>query len=227
MNMWSLFIALRSAVRIKVRQLTVGLAVAALSGGLFAQAVLAADQPKNSDATTWGGIGWGIGLAADFDLGGSRVANATLVNNIVRITDTSSNVGIGFVLEAHYFLRDYEFAAANVAKNVVNGMCKYYCDVDVAVGPFVAIEVGGGSSATPANGGPITGYALGVMVGLHHPDASRTSSWNFGIGYRIDPKAQVLGDGIKANQPLPAGETAIRFKTEPRGGVMLLSSFSF
>jgi hypothetical protein len=69
------------------------------------------------------------------------------------------------------------------------------------------------------------------MVGMRHPDAtlktSPTSSWNFGIGMRIDPKAQVLGDGIFPNQPLPGGETTIRYKTEPRIGLMLLSSFSF
>jgi hypothetical protein len=68
------------------------------------------------------------------------------------------------------------------------------------------------------------------MIGLRHPTANTTSptqSWNFGVGLRIDPHAQVLGDGIFANQPLPAGETAIRYKNEPRAGIMLLSSFSF
>jgi hypothetical protein len=67
------------------------------------------------------------------------------------------------------------------------------------------------------------------MIGMPHPAAalSPTSSWNFGIGLRVDPKSQVLGDGIIVNQPLPAGESTIRFKTEPRLGLMLLSSFSF
>jgi hypothetical protein len=99
-----------------------------------------------------------------------------------------------------------------------------------AHGPFVAIEVGGGTSATPSANGPITGYAMGWMIGFRHPNSassSSTQSWNFGLGLRVDPKAQILGDGIVANGPLPAGETAIRYKTEPRVGVMLLSSFSF
>jgi len=71
------------------------------------------------------------------------------------------------------------------------------------------------------------------MIGFHHPNATsangssnNTQSWNFGIGLRIDPKSQVLGDGLVANQPLPANDS-IRYKTEPRAGVMLLSSFSF
>jgi hypothetical protein len=70
------------------------------------------------------------------------------------------------------------------------------------------------------------------MVGLHHPDptADKTnnSSWNFGVGLRVDPKAQVFADGVHANQAPPAGYTTQNlFKSEPRYGVMLLSSFSF
>jgi hypothetical protein len=232
--MRGLFAEINGILHTTLRTAVLGLAAAVLSVGLFVEGAVAdgvptTPSPAPSATTTWGGIGWGIGLAADFDIGGARVANATLANGIVRITDTSSNVGVGFVLEAHYFLRDYEYSFANAAKQWI---CSIYCNVDVAVGPFVAIEVGGGSSATPAAGDPITGYALGFMLGLHHPDpsnpkASPTSSWNFGVGLRVDPKAQVLGDGVVANQPLPAGETAIRYKTEPREGIMLLSSFSF
>jgi hypothetical protein len=68
------------------------------------------------------------------------------------------------------------------------------------------------------------------MIGLHNTDKNapvKTTSWNFGVGLRIDPSAQILGDGFVPNQPPPNGETAIRYKTEPRAGIMLLSSFSF
>lgn len=99
----------------------------------------------------------------------------------------------------------------------------------------MAIEVGGGGSAAPSANGPITAYALGAMVGFRHlnvsdsgvPTNNNTSSWNFGVGLRIDPHAQVLGGGFVANAPPPAGETTIRYQTEPRLGIMLLSSFSF
>jgi hypothetical protein len=64
---------------------------------------------------------------------------------------------------------------------------------------------------------------LGIQIRL----SLKNTSWNFGVGLRVDPKAQVLADGFIANQPPPAGETAVRFKTEPRYGIMLLSSFSF
>src|SRR5205085_308945 len=102
-----------------------------------------------------------------------------------------------FVLEAHYFFLEWP-AYKNCA---VYG--DYNCN-DVATGPFVAIEAGNGT--TSSGNGPITGYALGWMVGLHHPNAnaadSKTSnaSWNFGVGLRVDPAAKVLGDGIVANR---------------------------
>jgi hypothetical protein len=223
MNMRSLFFTLHRGVqKYRIRELTKASVATAFGLSLFAQVAMAADPGTSSgkdspDPKTWAGIGWGLGIAADFDIGGKRVADAQIVNGLVRIKDSSSNVGVSFVLEAHYFFTEsrpwpkcYGFGCNNVA-----------------FGPFVAIEIGGGTSAT-TNAGPITGYALGMMVGLQHPDApSKTSSWNFGVGLRVDPQAKVLGDGFVANQPPPAGETAIRTKTEPRYGLMLLSSFSF
>jgi hypothetical protein len=160
-----------------------------------------------TSVTTWGGLSWGIGLAADFDLGGTRVNGASVVNNIVRVTDSSTNVGVGFVLEAHYFFRAREFGGGTTCSST-DPIYQLNCN-EVATGPFVAIEVGGGTTSTPAANGPITAYALGWMIGLRHPSVSvsPTSSWNFGVGLRIDPKSQVLGDGIVANQPLPAGES--------------------
>jgi len=106
---------------------------------------------------------------------------------------------------------------------------------EYAIGPFVAIEIGGGATATPTSNGPISGYALGLMLGLHHPTAAAAdpklsnSSWNFGVGLRVDPSAKVLADGVAANRPPPAGITTTDqlFKKEPRYGIMLLSSFSF
>jgi hypothetical protein len=180
----------------------------------------------NTQTTTygdvsWQGLNWGIGIATNFNLGGKLVTGAEIDNGIVRVTDSSANVGIGFVLEAHYFFKEWPPLAS----------CMGYNCNDIATGPFVAIEVGNGATATPSSSGLITSYALGWMVGLHHPDASsgqsQNSSWNFGVGLNVNPTAKVLGDGFVPNQPPPAGETAVRYQTEPRYGVILLSSFSF
>jgi hypothetical protein len=66
------------------------------------------------------------------------------------------------------------------------------------------------------------------MFGMRHPYSS-SASWNFGVGFRIEPGTKFLGDGIVANQPLPPGEsiTPVRTITEASYGLMLLSSFAF
>lgn len=192
--------------------------------------VVVMQQPKVVD---WAGLGWGLGIATNFDVGGRRVNTASVINNVVRIEDSSSNVSVSFVLEAHYFLRDYFFGFGSkdaCTVSTVGGRSVLNC-TELAHGPFVAIEVGGGSSASPAANGPITGYAMGWMVGMRHPSlipeiASPTASWNVGVGLRVSPNGRVLGDGLVANQALPAGDS-IRYKTEPRLGVMLVSTFSF
>ena len=176
--------------------------------------------------TSWQGLNWGIGIGADFDLDGKRVTGAQIDNaNIVRVTDTSGNVGVSFVLEAHYFFKEW----------LPQPKCRDLNCNEYAIGPFVAIEIGGGATATPTSNGPISGYALGLMLGLHHPTAAAAdpklsnSSWNFGVGLRVDPSAKVLADGVAANRPPPPGITTTDqlFKKEPRYGIMLLSSFSF
>ncbi len=244
--MFGRFIALRKAAEIsRLRPVVTGFAALVLFNGAFAQA---ADLPTKTGTTpygttTWGGLNWGIGIAADFDVNGSRVNTAQIVAAtngvpaIVRIDSTSSNANVGFVLEAHYFLRDFPLYG-KMGMNCSPALA--YCGTEVGIGPFVAIEVGNGASSTPGADKLVTGYALGLMVGFHHnpliyatgltdtPKAPvDNKSWNIGLGLRVDPGAQVLGDGFVANQPPPAGETQIRYKTEPRLGVMLLSSFSF
>ena len=222
------FVAFDSLLRnFRSLRLSIGFAAIGLLCSFLIQSAVAAEITPPYGTTNFAGLGWGIGLSADFDVGGSRVNNTTLVNNIVRVIDSSTNVNVGFVLEAHYFLKAKETGGNDC--HSTSPLLLLNCN-DWATGPFVAIEIGGGTNATPTSGA-ITGYAIGWMVGLHHPDRSPTSnsSWNFGIGLRVDPGAKVLGDGIVANQPLPVGESSnpIRTKLEPRLGVMLLSSFSF
>lgn len=85
-------------------------------------------------------------------------------------------------------------------------------------GPFVALQ----SSANQA----IDAFALGLMMG-RRKGPTDTSSVNIGIGLAFDPSVQVLGHGVKEGQPLPAGETAVRFKKEGRFGWALMTSFTF
>jgi hypothetical protein len=166
----------------------------------------------------FGGLSLGVGLGLTINADRvSRVTSASAVNGIVRVTGTSDAVA-GIVLESHYFfVPNRDFAT------VPQGAWGH--------GPFVAIVAGSSGSNV------ISAFALGWMIGLREPTWNYvnnnwkatygSSSWNFGLGVRIDPSVQVLGDGDVANQPLPAGETAVRFKNVPSYGVIMISSFSF
>jgi len=152
----------------------------------------------------------------------NRVTSASVVSGVVRVSQVA-DAAAGLVLESHYFF-------VPTKPLPIFGVPAY----DWGHGPFVAIV-----ADTSGSNSVISAYALGWMVGLRQPTwdlsdiknpkvtYSSTASWNFGVGLRIDPSVQVLGDGIVANRPLPAGETAVRFKNVAGYGVMLISSFSF
>src|SRR6478735_5605381 len=98
----------------------IGLALAIVCGAPIDKTMAADTPPAPKDElgrTSWGGLGWGIGIATNFDIGGKRVGTAEVIPpaNIVRIKDASSNVNVSFVLEAHYFLRDYLLPFGNEA----------------------------------------------------------------------------------------------------------------
>jgi hypothetical protein len=205
---------------------------AAICGTCLMQSAGRADAPPKAkadqkDPTNLAGLGFGIGIATNFDMGGRRVGTATVVNNIVRVEDTSSNASVSFVLETHYFVQSWDVTTTDRGRCAAGQGDSWFNCTQIAHGPFVAVEIGGGTNMT-TTAGPITGYALGWMVGMRHPYQTPVSkiSWNFGLGLRVTPNAKILGDGLVANQPLPAGD-AIRYKTQPRYGLMLMSTFGF
>ena len=67
------------------------------------------------------------------------------------------------------------------------------------------------------------------MLGLRrrNEDENNRNSWNFSLGFIVDPDTKLLGKGLDANKPLPEGETEIRFKKESQTGIMLVTSSSF
>ncbi len=85
-------------------------------------------------------------------------------------------------------------------------------------GPFIAVQ----SSDKIA----IDALALGAMWGFRR-DEKASNSLNIGFGLSFDPSVQVLGSGVEEGKPLPAGETAVRFKKEGRFGWALMTSFTF
>lgn len=156
---------------------------------------------------------WGFKFGAGLSLTTGRknaIREATVdTNKIVRITKENDS-SIGYLLEAHYFFTpDWSFL------NLTTG--------NWGVGPFVAIQAG--------NEKALSGLGFGLMIGFRQLGAGLVPvsnlSWNIGIGALYDPAVKVLGNGIVANQPLPAGETVLRTTEVGGWGLMIMSSFNF
>lgn len=173
----------------------------------------ASTSNTQSESKSFHGLKFGVGLALTFptfDWDNPEILAAEIDgNNIVRVTEESKRT-TKVVFESHYF-----FSPAGYMEDLgcTEGTCGH--------GPYVAIESGSGSD-------PIKSYSLGYMVGFKRKsdDKNSTSSWNIGIGYVATPKVQLLGHGIEVNEELPENDQ-LRFRTESRAGVMVLTSFSF
>lgn len=153
------------------------------------------------------GLNWSLGIGAAHDPEGGRVDKASVVNGVVRVEE-ENNTQARIFLEIHIFC---------LRKLTRNESCEEPKPL-FGQGPWVGVQ----SSKDQV----IDAFGLGWMWGWR-TSTTATNSFNLGIGLVLDPKVQVLGDGIEANKPLPTGETAIRFKKESRVGGVLLVSFTF
>ncbi|RWX47009.1 hypothetical protein H206_03112 [Candidatus Electrothrix aarhusensis] len=152
-----------------------------------------------------GGFNFGIALGLTMDIGSNeRVESAEVVNGIVRVTKEENDVP-RIMLETHYFFTpDYELL------NHDQG--------EWGIGPFVGIQNGSNEI--------IEYIGAGVMLGFRRTSES-TDSFNIGIGVVLDPSVKILGDGIEENQPLPTGETAVRYKETSQLGLLAMISYGF
>lgn len=145
----------------------------------------------------------GLAVGVDWNVGSDRVSSADVVNGVVRVSN-DNNTNLAIVGEAHYFLHP--------------GGTFWGVDSDHwGVGPFLAAEV---TDST------LKSFGVGAMLGLK-PIATGDHAITFGLGVAWTPGTQVLGDGVFANRPLPAGETTIRFKTTTTTSLMLVVGTTF
>lgn len=161
-------------------------------------------ETSESGARDFAGLKLGVGLSLTVDIGSSdRVIEATVVNGIVRAVKTD-NSKPRIMLESHYFFTpDSKFLTKKSG--------------DWGLGPFVAIR--------PGSEEVIDAIAFGGMIGFRFLDTPK--SFNIGLGLVIDPSVQILGEGIKLNQPLPEGETEVRYRETSQKGLLGMVSFNF
>jgi hypothetical protein len=187
-----------------------------------ARLLTGAAAAKAVDATIdFAGAGFGSGIALVIEAGQKRrVADAQLVNGIVRVTkDTSTTPRI--LLNLHYFFTapcESTSRWCRTAQITENGQTKNVLIAMRGWGPFVAVQPGSDTTISAVGGGLLWGWR-------RQPDKS--DSFNVGVGVLADQGVKTLGDGIRENQPLPTGETQIRFKESTRWGVLLTASWAF
>lgn len=174
-----------------------------LLGSLSLAAEVAMTTEERRATEKFQGINFGLGVGV-VGIPSNRLAkNARVVNGTVRVED-QANLTASVILESHYF----------ITEDRIFGDHPHY-----GFGPFVAIRSGGTDNQV------IDAIGLGLMFGGRYKKDA-LSSWNLGVGLAINPSAQVLGDGITKNQPLPPGEE-IRFQQRSLLGFMVLASFSW
>ena len=181
------------------------------------------EQAKLDDAldARFRGFGFGIALGAVIDTGGrDRIESAILdPTGKVRV-EKDSNTRANFMLESHYFFQPpwkFPFHWGPVGW-VEKGNWGF--------GPFVAVQPGSSNLIDSVGVGGMIGFKRHKLFGGTAP-LGVGDSFNIGVGALIDIKQRVLGDGIKPNQVLPAGETSIRYRETSQVGVVVIFSYSF
>ena len=197
----------------------------ASEAALDAEAALLAEKIAKAEEVRatqkFGGVEFGIGISFTLDVGNTdRVAEAEVVDGIVRVKDVD-NGRARIMLEMHHFFTPHGtlfLGRENRIRDRNGKLPIEQQEKEWGFGPFVAIQ--------PGTDDIIEAVAAGVMIGLRH-DPKSTQSFNFGVGWVVDPNTRTLGDGIVANQPLPGNETGIRYKERMQNGVLVLASFGF
>lgn len=140
-----------------------------------------------------------------------RVDEAALdENGILRLTK-QSDASVGIFLEAHYLWEvDHLLPFKMLECPKKNTRCGF--------GPFVGVQPGG-------SGDIIEGVGAGFMWGFKgdgEKNLFKNSQLNLGVGVFIDPNVKTLGAGLVRDQPLPVGETAIRYEEDFQANLMVI-----
>jgi hypothetical protein len=185
------------------------------------------EKKEDSDPLARFKFGGAIGVSMDL-ADGDPVNEATVVNGIVRSSQTAA-ARPRVLLEVHRPFITFHPKPRSVkvrlpemdesGNPLKDG--KQIVQVGIseragwAVGPFAAVQSGGNSV--------VDGFAAGVMFSILR-DASTGSDFNIGVGAMLDEKVKFLGDGLVDGQPLPPGETEIRFKEKASWSFVILFS---
>lgn len=167
---------------------------------------------KKAEESFLSGVKFGTGIMANLLTGGKKpVTSARVVNGIVRVEE-GGRAQVGVVAEFHSL---WALCKTNKRPHL------YHCDDNVAqfgIGPVIGLKLGSNNIIDAIFLGPLFAF---------RPNPTLANSFNIAVGGVLAPRVKVLGDGIEENNPLPAGETEVRFKNVNKFGYAILLSFAF
>jgi hypothetical protein len=156
------------------------------------------------------GLNWGLGLGASYYFD-DAIEDAAVVDGVVRVTkDRRAEPRV--LLEFHRF---FFTSDADGKEPGQNGKA-----IESGHGPFVAVAA--------KDNDVLAGVAAGWMFGWKDTQKSDDSNaFTVGLGVILDSDVTDLADGFKEGQPLPAGETSVRFEEKSRAAAVLIFTRTF
>jgi hypothetical protein len=166
---------------------------------------------------------FGIGIGAETKVSGpDRVTEAAVVNGRIVVLGDQNTIA-GVVLETHALsfpiVRRWAVQRKSGGFYVTDRRpCEGAAAFPVvAVGPFAALRVGDSQI--------VQSFGAGLMFGFRIKETDQ--SLNLGVAYMLQPQVKTLATGFADGQPLPAGETAVRFRIRSSRALALVLSFGW
>jgi hypothetical protein len=163
------------------------------------------------------GAGLGLTIAPASD---GEIEDALVVDKKIVVTKQNTNAA-RMMFEFHQLFTTNVFTSAG--RDAARAQLQA-CELNAincpmfGVGPFLSLQTSSESA--------VDSVGIGLMAGLRN-DPRKDTSFNLGIGVQWDSRVRQLADGFVAGQPLPAGETEIRFKQKGRARLMIGLSLGF
>ncbi len=146
------------------------------------------------------GLKWGVGFG--FSYSGNVISEAAVVDGVIRATKETSQQAKA-LLEGHsYFLCD---------KKKTKG--------DHGCGPYVGVVADSNDV--------LAGVSIGFMWGWKSTQPDTSQGFSLGLGVLLENDVKDLADGFHEGEPLPPGETQIRFVEKGRWSAVIFATRTF
>jgi hypothetical protein len=146
------------------------------------------------------GLKWGVGFGFAIS-SGDLITEAAVVDGVVRATKDESERAIA-ILEGHNYLKACQGDGA-----------KRGC------GPYLGVIADSNDV--------LAGVSLGFMFGWKSEQDPSSQGFSIGLGALLQNDIKDLADGFSENEPLPPGESDVRFVEKGRWSAVLFATRTF